>query len=113
MLAEIVSSEKSYLEGLKELVLLYIQPAAAPLRSGANGTGRTETYISASERKAVFSVAEMIAHFHTTVFLPNLERVCLYVKAGTDFATKSDDALLRQAAIDVARVFTKHAAFLR
>ena len=112
MISEILSSEKSYLAGLQELVSLYIQPGCAPVRSSNKGDLR-ETFIPATERSIVFSTAESIATFHETVLLPELEKAAIYVTSNRNSAVSPDEKSLHQAARDVAQVFSAHAAFLK
>jgi hypothetical protein len=110
VVAEIVASEKTYLAGLSELVDLYITPASQPLRTSSNHTVR-ETVVPQAERALVFSVVESIAHFHTEVFLPELEAAAAQVIAPASPAL--DDKTVTQAAVNVASVFTRHAAYLK
>lgn len=110
VVAEIVASEKTYLAGLSELVDLYIAPASQPLRNSSNHIIR-ETVVPQAERALVFSVVESIAHFHTEVFLPELEAAAAQIVAPVSPAT--DDRAITQAAINVANVFTRHAAYLK
>lgn len=111
VIAEIISSEKSYLASLQDLVALYIEPASAPLR--VSGDANRETVIPQAERNLVFSVAESITQFHCTVFLPELEKAAVFVSGERNSASSLDQAVLRQTAIDVAKVFIDHSAFLK
>lgn len=121
-MAEIISSERSYLRGLEELVTLYIQPASAPHRasvgnsvnsSSVGGGIPSETVIPLSERRTVFSVVETIAQFHTTVFLPELESAAIHIPEQRASVHTLDGPYVRQAAQDVAKVFIRHAAYLK
>ena len=110
VVAEIVASEKTYLAGLSELVDLYITPASQPLRNSSNHTVR-ETVVPQAERALVFSVVESIAHFHKEVFLPELEAAAAQVIP--PFSPALEDKVVTQAAVNVAGVFTRHAAYLK
>ncbi|KAK9896826.1 hypothetical protein P389DRAFT_209431 [Cystobasidium minutum MCA 4210] len=111
VIAEIISSEKSYLASLQDLVTLYIEPASAPLRT--SGDGSRETVVPQSERNLVFSVVESITQFHSTVFLPELEKAAIFAGGDRDSSSSLDHAVLRQTAVDIAKVFVDHAAFLK
>ena len=56
-------------------------------------------------------MVESIAHFHTEVFLPELGVAAAQVVAPVSPAL--DDRAITQAAINVASVFTRHAAYLK
>lgn len=111
VIAEIISSEKSYLASLQDLVALYIEPASAPLRTA--GDNNRETVVPQAERSLVFSVVESITQFHSTVFLPELEKAAIFAGGDRDSASSLDHAVLRQTALDIAKVFIDHAAFLK
>ena len=58
-------------------------------------------------------MAESIEQFHSTVFLPELEKAASFVISDRNSATSLDDTLLRGTAKDVANVFAKHVAYLK
>jgi hypothetical protein len=109
VITEIIATEKSYIASLQELVTLYIAPASAPFREGSR-----ETVVPQSERVLIFSVIESITQFHFTVFLPALEQVAMTLDLSEpDAVSELELANMRQTAVDVARVFTEHAAFMK
>jgi hypothetical protein len=112
VISEIISSERSYLAGLQELVTLYVHPASLPLRS-SNKSEVRETFVPAAERSLVFSTAESIASFHSSVFLPELEKAAIFVASDRTSTTSLAGGELYQAARAVAQVFSAHAAFLK
>lgn len=104
-----MATERSYITSLQELAALYIAPASAPLREGSK-----ETVVPQAERVLVFSVIELIIQFHCTVFQPALEEAVAGLTLGERKSTASlDPAALRNAAIEIAKVFVKHAAFMK
>jgi hypothetical protein len=113
VIQEILSSEKSYLTGLQDLVTLYIEPASAPYRSSSSVTAVRETVIPQAERKLVFSVAESIEQFHAAVFLPALETATAQLFTERKSVTSLDQSILAQAVNSIAEVFSRHAAYLK
>lgn len=113
VIQEILSSEKSYLTGLQDLVTLYIEPASAPYRSSSSVTAVRETVIPQAERKLVFSVAESIEQFHAAVFLPALEHATAQLLTERKSVTSLDQSTLAQAVNSIAEVFLRHAAYLK
>ncbi|KAG0145985.1 hypothetical protein CROQUDRAFT_78172 [Cronartium quercuum f. sp. fusiforme G11] len=73
VIEEVISTEKSYIRGLRELQDIYIASAIA---MGTNGIGKEkEAVVPASERKVVFGNVEAIIGFHVEVLLPDLQEV--------------------------------------
>ncbi|KAK4702974.1 hypothetical protein P7C70_g3239, partial [Phenoliferia sp. Uapishka_3] len=101
---EILSTEKTYLRGLQELCAIYIVAASVPVSSS---TGKKDTVVPAIERRAVFGNVEAIRDFHESVFLPDLENA-IADSPLVPSATPDESAAER-----VARVFIRHAAFLK
>ena len=84
-------------------------PASAPLRENSR-----ETVVPQTERVLIFSVAESITQFHSSVLLPELQNAARHLTGGErDSASSFDHALLRQTAVSIAKVFIEHAAFMK
>ncbi|KAG8830814.1 hypothetical protein FRC17_004181 [Serendipita sp. 399] len=103
---EIVSTERTYVKLLTELVDIYVKPATAPVTGIASSK---ETVVPASERKIVFNGLESLWSFHKDSFCPSLEQAAKTLEASDD----ADGQASAQAAFKVAQVFVSHAAFLR
>lgn len=111
IILEIIATEKTYIQGLQELVDVYILPS---MELDGNG----QPYVSSNERRHVFANAEGILHFHHNALLP-----ALYVAAGPLISrTQEDigmldkgtfDAITIKAAENIAHVFERYAAFFR
>lgn len=86
ILEEILSTERTYVHGLEELVDIYIQPSRG--------------HLSDEDRKVVFSNVQNILTFHREHFLPMLE-----VEAG-----KSDEG---DNLACVGKVFANHVAYMK
>ncbi|ORY42449.1 hypothetical protein BCR35DRAFT_41254 [Leucosporidium creatinivorum] len=102
---EIVDTEKSYLKGLQELCDIYIVAGSVPVNSNS---GRKDTVLPGAERRAVFGNVEAIRDFHEKIFLPDLLEA---VQSSPAPSLPSADT--SAVARDVARVFVRHAAFLK
>lgn len=122
---EIVDTEKSYLKGLQELCDIYIVAGSAPVSSNS---GRKDTVLPGAERRAVFGNVvssldafrvspanltlddeqEAIRDFHEKIFLPDLLEAVQSSPAPSLPAADTS-----AVACDVARVFVRHAAFLK
>lgn len=114
LVEEIISSERSYCAGLRELVNIYVTPASQPIKS-TNGTAK-ETVIPVHERRTVFSNIEGLLAFHQEHFLPDLEAVTEHMRKDRNsvLSVDSSESLAsRKTAEDVAKVFNRHGAFLR
>ncbi|KAI3479254.1 hypothetical protein L1887_58685 [Cichorium endivia] len=109
IIAEIVSTERTYVRGLSELVDVYVRPAMAP----ADGNSGVPV-IPPMEHRAVFGNVEALLQFHRTVFLPSLLAVTNPILAH-DQEAASDLSPDETAAIaeKVAAVFSTHAAFFK
>ncbi|KDN44357.1 hypothetical protein K437DRAFT_138392 [Tilletiaria anomala UBC 951] len=100
IVAEIISSEETYVQGLQDLVDIYVKPAQAY---------PTTAPIPLAEQRIVFGNIEALRHFHQGAFLPAL-------KAAAAPLLSLDDApaeLSAHTAEDVSSVFSRHAAFFR
>ncbi len=106
VIAEIISSEETYVRGLQELAAIYIQPASQPL-SGSSGAAA----VPISEQKTVFGNIEALLHFHQGGLLPSLKAAAAPILAGApETMTTSQSSHIAE---DVANVFVRHAAFFR
>lgn len=105
---EIVTTERTYVKLLQELVDIYVTPAAAPVTGIANVSTK-ETMVPANERKVVFNGLESLLQFHKASFLPMLEQAYMTLESVDDV----DGQASSQAAFKVAQVFVSHAAFMR
>ncbi len=105
VIRHIVETERTYVQGLKELVDIYVSPSSSTISSK---TG--ETLIPASERKIVFGGIEGILRFHQTSFLPDLEKAAkTLMKAGDD----ANGDISKTAANSVGQVFRLYNPFMR
>ena len=100
-----VRTEKTYVRGLGELVQIYVRPAAASAKAGAN-----ETVIPAAERKIVFGGVESILSIHKENLLPALEKA---VKPLLDGADDTDGSLSAATAHSVGSVFRTYIAYMK
>ncbi|TKY90972.1 hypothetical protein EX895_000971 [Sporisorium graminicola] len=109
IIAEIVSTERTYVKGLGELVDIYAKPAMAP----ADGNSGVPV-IPPGEHRAVFGNVEALLQFHRTVFLPSLVAMARPVLEH-DQDSPGDMAPEETAAVaeKVASVFSTHAAFFK
>jgi len=101
----ILETERTYVQGLRELVDIYVTPASAIISSK---TG--ETVIPVNERKIVFGGIEGILRFHMDSFLPALEG------AAKELIQKGDDPtgeVSKRAANNFGQVFRSYNPFMR
>uniref|UniRef100_V5EU73 DH domain-containing protein n=1 Tax=Kalmanozyma brasiliensis (strain GHG001) TaxID=1365824 RepID=V5EU73_KALBG len=109
IIAEIVSTERTYVKGLSELVDIYVKPAMAP----ADGNSGVPV-VPPTEHRSVFGNVEALLRFHRTVFLPSLIAVTSPVLEHDQDAPGEMSAQETAAvAENVASVFSKHAAFFK
>ncbi|KNE99435.1 hypothetical protein PSTG_07363 [Puccinia striiformis f. sp. tritici PST-78] len=130
VMEEIVATEKSYIKGLKELSDIYITSASLMV-SGSIGKEK-EPVVPPAERKVVFNNVEAIIGFHVDVLLPDFQAVMDSLRqkqsaiamadfkepaSGSDELSKrcqeTESQLTNFAAEELARVFIRHAAFLK
>lgn len=109
VLSEIVSTEKTYVTALQELIDIYVVPSGQ-IAKGV--TGGRESVIPQPERKAVFSNIENLLQFHARAFLPDLEAAIAPLNQNGQSGAQNG-ALLNFVAEEVARVFVRHGAFMR
>ena len=101
-------TERTYVKLLNELVDIYVMPAATPVL-GITNSATKETVVPLTERKIVFNGLDSLLAFHRENFLPALEQACQTLDNSDD----ADGSASAKAAIDVAKVFVSHAAFMR
>jgi len=103
--SHLISTERSYVRGLEDLVSIYVRPASQSI-SKSDG----ETVIPANERKIVFGGVEGILQFHSQSFLPALEKA-----AESLLRSKSDlsGGTSQRLAVQIANVFQQYHPFMR
>ncbi|KAJ9117600.1 hypothetical protein QFC22_004450 [Naganishia vaughanmartiniae] len=100
----ILDTERSYVQGLRDLVDIYVKPAASPVK------GSTETVIPQTERKIVFGGIEGILQFHELSFLPTLESAAKeLLRNGDDPTGERSKRIARQ----IGEAFNTYHPFLR
>jgi hypothetical protein len=100
-----ISTERSYVRGLQDLVSIYVRPASQPISKGD-----METVIPANERKIVFGGVEGILQFHSQSFLPALEKAAEPLLRSKQ-ALNGDSS--QRLAIHIANVFKQYHPFMR
>lgn len=142
VIEEIIETEKSYLKGLQEVCGIYIAAGAMSVNgsggggnvSGGGGGGKKDSVLPATERRAVFGnivsrrlrnfvekgervltccgrlAQEAIRDFHEKIFLPDL-LVAASTSSTTTVGLGEEEPV--SAAMEVAKVFIRHAAFLK
>ncbi|WAQ83300.1 hypothetical protein PtA15_3A669 [Puccinia triticina] len=128
VIEEIVATEKSYIKGLKELESIYITSAILMVSSSIGK--EKEPMVPPAERKVVFNNVEAIIGFHVDVLLPDFQEVMdrlLQKQAAIASGNPKESTggseekrrleiesqLTNFAAEELARVFIRHAAFLK
>ncbi|TRM61474.1 hypothetical protein BD626DRAFT_405664 [Schizophyllum amplum] len=113
---EIVTTERTYVKGLQELMDIYIKPATqhANMLTGV-GSNKDPAIVPAPERKIVFGGVEALCSFHKDIFLPALEVAAAPVLVNSSVLDEvdSDGQLSLNVARAVGNTFLKHAAFMR
>lgn len=114
-------TERTYVQGLCELIDIYVKPAAVPINTLGNAVaGTKETVVPQQERKMVFNGLDSLHSFHTQSFLPALERAAQplvrdkqdkLAKVEADSEVPAETSM--DAAVAVAQVFVSHAAFMK
>lgn len=115
VIREIVLTERTYVQGLQDLVDIYIKPATVSVNI-LSGVGTTkDTVVPASERKIVFGGLEALFSFHKDSFLPALEIAAApSMRSAAELQeTDADGQLSIKVAKDVGNMFLKHAAFMK
>ncbi|KAJ6574825.1 hypothetical protein B0H19DRAFT_934950 [Mycena capillaripes] len=110
---EIVVTERTYVQGLQELVDIYIKPGAAPVN--VLGSSSKDTVVPAPERRVVFGGIDALFSFHKESFLPALELAAAPVmKTSAELAeADADGQLSLNVAKAIGSMFLKHIAFMR
>ena len=111
-----ISTERTYVKNLQELIDIYVRPAAIPVNSIGNVTASSkETVVPTPERKVVFGGLDALYTFHKESFLPALEDAAapLLTPGGAAADADSDGKLSLEVAMTVGRTFVSHAAFMR
>ncbi|KAH8921149.1 hypothetical protein BT69DRAFT_356469 [Atractiella rhizophila] len=111
ILEEVLSSERTYLRQLKEMVDIYVKEAEKEV--AVSSTGKKEPVVPIAERRTIFGNIDNIIHFHESVFLPNLESAVEILFIKRKAGDTVDTAFIRFMADQVARVFTQHSAFFK
>ncbi|KAJ7071315.1 hypothetical protein C8F01DRAFT_1317018, partial [Mycena amicta] len=113
VIREIVVTERTYVQGLQELVDIYIKPGSAPVN--VLGSSSKETVVPASERKVIFGGIESLFSFHKESFLPALEIAAApLMKSNAELVeADADGQLSLSVAKAIGNMFLKHAAFMR
>ncbi|KAJ9098259.1 hypothetical protein QFC21_004588 [Naganishia friedmannii] len=100
----IIDTERSYVQGLRDLVDIYVGPAASPVK------GSAETVVAQTERKIVFGGIEGILQFHEVSFLPTLESAAKeLLRNGDDPTGERSKRIARQ----IGEAFNTYHPFLR
>ncbi|PWN27120.1 hypothetical protein BDZ90DRAFT_186537 [Jaminaea rosea] len=112
IIAEIISSEESYIRGLQELCDIYVKPAKLPDEK-SNGV----PILTPQDHRAVFGNVEGLLQFHTGAFLPSLmaaaDVVLRQQEEGGDDESEEARCLTAGAAEAVADVFLRHSGWFR
>jgi hypothetical protein len=94
-----------YVRGLLDLVDIYVRPGSLPVPRGDS-----ETVVPANERKVVFGGIEGILQFHSSSFLPALEKAALPLLNQTP---DQQEDVSQRVAIEIAEVFKQYHPFMR
>lgn len=104
------------MNGLLELVDIYIKPAATPANLiGGVGSSSKETVVPPAERRVVFGGIDALFSFHQQNFLPALEVAAapLMAPPAAVHDADHDGQLSLEVAKAVGAIFVKHAAFMK
>ncbi|KAG5648123.1 hypothetical protein DXG03_006077 [Asterophora parasitica] len=112
---EIVATERTYVNGLQELVDIYIKPGCLPVNILSGVGSNKDTVVPATERKVVFSGIDALFSFHKDSFLPALEVAAApLLKPAEELARVDADGQLSLNVVKaVGSMFLKHAAFMK
>jgi len=114
IIKEIVETERTYVNGLRELIDIYVKPASLPVNTLGNAVASTkETVIPQQERKIVFNGLDSLFSFHSQSFLPALEGAVQPLLRAPTAETDVTGEISMTAATSIANVFVSHAAFMR
>ncbi|CAO1633875.1 unnamed protein product [Parajaminaea phylloscopi] len=111
IIAEIISSEESYLRGLQELCDIYVKPSRLADDKGGH------PILSPQDHRAIFGNVEGLLQFHSSAFLPSLKSAAAALLAAPDDdgqdENDADRQLTAQVAEEVALVFIRHSGWFR
>lgn len=101
------------MNGLQELVEIYIKPAATPVNLLSGVGSSKDTVVPAAERKIVFGGVDALYSFHSDSFLPALEKAAAPLWRPKFQDSDPDGKISTEVAKAVGDIFVKHAAFMR
>lgn len=109
IIAEIISSEESYIRGLQELCDIYVGP------SRLSDDKSTQPILPSQEHRAIFGNVEGLLQFHADAFLPSLKACTAGLLTSGPGDDDGDDDCQRtaQVAEAVGSVFVKHSGWFR
>ncbi|KAJ3895110.1 hypothetical protein GG344DRAFT_39653 [Lentinula edodes] len=110
---EILTTERTYVKGLQELMDIYIKPACANVTVLSGVGSSKETVVPAPERKIVFGAVDALISFHKESFLPSLEKAVAPLMKPSSSKEDLDGQLSLAVATSVGDMFWKYAAFMR
>ncbi|KAF5377687.1 hypothetical protein D9615_005237 [Tricholomella constricta] len=112
---EIVATERTYVNGLQELVDIYIKPGCLPVNILSGVGSNKDTVVPAPERKVVFGGIDALFSFHKDSFLPALEIAAAPLLKPSEELQKvdADGQLSLNVVKAVGSMFLKHAAFMK
>lgn len=114
VIKHIIETEQTYVRGLRDLVEIYVAPAAAPTNSGASASAKGgDSVVPATERRIVFGGIEGIMRFHSDSFLPALQEAAAEVLAHGVRDEDVDGERSRRAARAVGEVFRTYQPYMR
>lgn len=107
------STERTYVNGLQELMDIYIKPASVTVNFGVGSS--KDTVVPPSERRIVFGGIDSLFSFHKDSFLSALEVAAApLMKPSAELRlVDADGQLSLEVAKAVGNIFLKHAAFMR
>jgi hypothetical protein len=104
VIKHILDTERSYVQGLRDLVDIYVKPASLPVK------GSNESVIPQTERKIVFGGIEGILQFHEVSFLPTLETAAKELLRNGDDPTGERS---KRVAREIGEAFQTYHPFMR
>lgn len=106
-------TERTYVNGLRELIDIYVKPSSLPVNTLGNAVASTkETVVPQQERKLVFNGLDSLFSFHSQNFLPALEEAARPLLS-PPVEMDVNGEISMTAAMSIANVFVSHAAFMR
>ncbi|CAO1632094.1 unnamed protein product [Jaminaea pallidilutea] len=119
IIAEIISSEESYIRGLQQLCDIYVRPSRLPSEDKGISGGSNQPILPPQEHRAIFGNVEGLLQFHVSAFLPSLKTAADCIlrerQAGSPNLPEDDDERQFTASVaeEVANVFVKHIGWFR